>query len=141
MNLKNLMMWGLIVLLVVGLFNLFQNPNQKPISDKIAFSTFLENVEEGRVVQVEIKGNEIEGILSDGTVFNTYAPNDPNLVEKLSSKGVSITASPQEDKMPSILGILLSWFPMLLLIGVLIFFMRQMQGGKGGAMGFGRSKA
>ena len=79
--------------------------------------------------------------MSDGTAFNTYAPNDPNLIEKLSSKGVSITASPQEDKMPSFLGILLSWFPMLLLIGVWIFFMRQMQGGKGGAMGFGRSKA
>jgi len=72
--------------------------------------------------------------LSDGTAFNTYAPNDPNLVEKLTSKGVSITAVPLEDKMPSLLGILLSWFPMLLLIGVWIFFMRQMQGGKGGAM-------
>ncbi len=79
--------------------------------------------------------------MSNGTAFNTYAPNDPNLVEKLSSKGVNITASPQDDKMPSLLGILLSWFPMLLLIGVWIFFMRQMQGGKGGAMGFGRSKA
>ena len=141
MNLKNLMMWGIIVLLVVGLFNLFQNPKRPPNSDKMAFSNFLQNVEDGRVVQVEIKGNNIEGVLSDGSAFNTYAPNDPNLVEKLTSKGVSITASPQEDKMPSLLGVLLSWFPMLLLIGVWIFFMRQMQGGKGGAMGFGRSKA
>ena len=90
---------------------------------------------------MEIRGNDIEGVLSDGTVFSTYAPNDPNLVEKLTSKGVNITASPQDDKMPSLLGILLSWFPMLLLIGVWVFFMRQMQGGKGGAMGFGRSKA
>jgi len=73
--------------------------------------------------------------------ITTYAPNDPNLVEKLSNKGVGITATPTEDKMPSLLGVLLSWFPMLLLIGVWIFFMRQMQGGKGGAMGFGRSKA
>ena len=134
-------MWGIIVLLVVGLFQLFQNPKKTMVSDKIPFSSFLKNVEEGRVVQVEIKGNNIEGILSDGTVFNTYAPNDPNLVEKLSSKGVNITASPVEDQMPSLLGILLSWFPMLLLIGVWIFFMRQMQGGRGGAMGFGRSKA
>ena len=141
MNLKNLMMWGVIVLLVMGLFQLFQNKNQPVASDKVPFSSFLKNLEDGRVVQVEIKGNNIEGILSDGTAFNTYAPNDPNLVEKLSSKGVNITASPQEDKMPSLLGILLSWFPMLLLIGVWIFFMRQMQGGKGGAMGFGRSKA
>ena len=138
---KNFMMWGLIVLLVVGLFQLFQNPKQKAVSEKIPFTSFLKNLDDGRIVQVEIKGNEIEGILSDGTTFNTYAPNDPNLVEKLTSKGVSITATPIEDKMPSLLGVLLSWFPMLLLIGVWIFFMRQMQGGKGGAMGFGRSKA
>ena len=141
MNLKNLMMWGLLVLLVVGLFQLFQTSDRSVSSNKIAFSNFLQQVEDGRVVQVEIIGNNIQGILSDGTAFNTYAPNDPNLIEKLSSKGVNITASPQEDKMPSFLGILLSWFPMLLLIGVWIFFMRQMQGGKGGAMGFGRSKA
>jgi len=93
------------------------------------------------VVQVNIEGNNISGILSDGKNFTTYAPNDPNLVEKLSNKGVGITATPTDDKMPSLLGVLLSWFPMLLLIGVWIFFMRQMQGGKGGAMGFGRSKA
>ena len=141
MNLKNLMMWGLLVLLVVGLFQLFKTSDRSVSSNKIAFSNFLQQVEDGRVVQVEIIGNNIQGILSDGTAFNTYAPNDPNLIEKLSSKGVTITASPQEDKMPSFLGILLSWFPMLLLIGVWIFFMRQMQGGKGGAMGFGRSKA
>tara|TARA_Y100000590_G_scaffold92848_1_gene105086 strand:+ start:3286 stop:5175 length:1890 start_codon:yes stop_codon:yes gene_type:complete len=141
MNLKNLVMWGVIVLLTVGLFQLFQNPKKTVVSDKIAFSSFLKSVEDGRVVEVEITGNDIRGILSDGTVFNTYAPNDPNLVEKLTSKGVNITALPKEDEMPSLLGILLSWFPMLLLIGVWIFFMRQMQGGRGGAMGFGKSKA
>jgi cell division protease FtsH len=141
MNFKNLMMWGVIVLLIVGLFQLYQNPKQSITSNKIPFSSFLTNLEEGRIIEVEIKGNEIKGVMSDGVAFNTYAPNDPNLVEKLSSKGVNITALPQDDKMPSLLGILLSWFPMLLLIGVWIFFMRQMQGGKGGAMGFGRSKA
>ena len=141
MNVKNLMMWGIIVLLVVGLFQLFQNPKQSVSSSEIPFSSFLKNVEDGRVVQVKITGNNIEGILSDGSVFNTYAPNDPNLVERLTSKGVNITAVPLEDKMPSLLGILLSWFPMLLLIGVWIFFMKQMQGGRGGAMGFGKSKA
>ncbi|HIN07387.1 MAG TPA: ATP-dependent metallopeptidase FtsH/Yme1/Tma family protein [Pelagibacteraceae bacterium] len=137
---KNLMMWGVIVLLVVGLFNLFKNPKHPVASDTVPFSSFLKNVEDGRVVQVEIKGNDIEGILADGTAFKTYAPNDPNLVEKLSSKGVNITAAPQDNQMPSLWGILLSWFPMLLLIGVWVFFMRQMQGGKG-AMGFGKSKA
>ena len=142
MNIKNLIMWVIIVLLSVGLFNMFQDPNK--INRKkfnLAFSNFLNEVEAGRVVEVQIQGNNINGMLADGSSFKTYSPNYPELVEKLSSNGVSIVASPQEDKMPSLLGILFSWFPMLLLIGVWIFFMRQMQGGKGGAMGFGRSKA
>ena len=83
MNLKNLMMWGIIVLLVVGLFQLFQNPKTAMTSDKMAFSEFLKNVDDGRVMQVEIKGNDIQGVLSDCSVFNTYAPNDPNLVHRL----------------------------------------------------------
>ena len=142
MNLKNLAMWGIIVLLSVGLFNMFQNPNKTvPATTEVPFSKFLSEVDEGRVIKVEIQGNNITGLLSDGSSFTTYSPNYPNLVEKLSSKGVSIIASPIDAKMPSLLGVLLSWFPMLLLIGVWVFFMRQMQGGKGGAMGFGKSKA
>ena len=88
-------------------------------------------------MKVDIQGNNIKGVYSNGNLFSTYSPNDPNLIEKLSNKGVSISAAPLEEKMPSLFGILLSWFPMLLLIAVWIFFMRQMQGGKGGAMGFG----
>jgi len=141
MNFKNLLMWAVIVFLVLGLFNLFQNPKSTQAQNKISFSNFMEEVDNGRVVDVEIQGNNITGTLSDGKKFSTYSPNDPNLVSKLSDKGVSITASPTEEKMPSLFGILLSWFPMLLLIAVWIFFMRQMQGGKGGAMGFGKSKA
>ena len=142
MNFKNLAMWGIIVLLTIGLYNMFKNP-QGTMAQKnnIIFSEFLTEVDNGRVVQVEISGKNIKGVLSNGQQFNTYAPDDPNLIQKLSDKGVSISASPLEEKMPSLLGILLSWFPMLLLIAVWIFFMRQMQGGKGGAMGFGRSKA
>ena len=142
MNLKNLIMWVIIVLLSVGLFNMFQDPNKlNSERNSLAFSNFLNEVDAGRVVEVQIQGNNISGVLADGKTFQTYSPNYPELVEKLSDKGVSIVAAPLEDKMPSLLGILLSWFPMLLLIGVWIFFMRQMQGGKGGAMGFGRSKA
>ena len=142
MNLKNLVMWVIIVLLSVGLFNMFQDPERvKSQKNTLAFSNFLNEVDAGRVVEVQIQGNNITGVLADGKNFSTYSPNYPELVDKLSSSGVSIVASPQEDKMPSLLGILLSWFPMLLLIGVWVFFMRQMQGGKGGAMGFGRSKA
>ena len=142
MNLKNLIMWIIIILLSVGLFNIFQDPT-KINSEKniLPFSNFLNEVEAGRVVEVQIQGNNISGILANGEKFSTFSPNYPELVDKLSSNNVSIVATPQEDKMPSLLGILLSWFPMLLLIGVWIFFMRQMQGGKGGAMGFGRSKA
>ena len=141
MNMKNLMMWGIIVLLVLGLFNLFQNPNRTTATKDLPFSTFITEVEKGNITSVDIKGNQIEGNFSNGAKFKTYSPNYPNLVERLTEKGVAISAGPSEDKMPSFLGILLSWFPMLLLIGVWIFFMRQMQGGKGGAMGFGKSKA
>ena len=141
MNFRNLVMWAIIVFLTIGLYNMFKQPQNIQQKNDISFSEFLKEVDNGRVAQVNIEGNNISGILSDGKNFTTYAPNDPNLVEKLSNKGVGITATPTEDKMPSLLGVLLSWFPMLLLIGVWIFFMRQMQGGKGGAMGFGRSKA
>ena len=104
MNVKNLIMWVIIVLLSVGLFNMFQDPN-KISSEKspLPFSNFLNEVEAGRVVEVQIQGNNISGILADGKSFKTYSPNYPELVEKLSSKGVSIVASPQEDKMPSLL--------------------------------------
>ena len=142
MNFRNLAMWAVIVILTIGLYNMFKNPqgsvNQK---NNIIFSEFLTQVDNGRVVQVEIQGKNIKGVMSNGEMFNTYAPDDPNLIQKLSDKGVSISASPLEEKMPSLFGILLSWFTMLLLIAVWIFFMRQMQGGKGGAMGFGKSKA
>lgn len=141
MNLRNLMMWGVIVLLVLGLYNLFQNPGSITGKTEMPFSTFLTEVDKGNVASVDIRGSEISGTLRDGKGFKTYSPNYPNLVEKLTAKGVSITAGPREEKGPSLWGVILSWFPMLLLIGVWIFFMRQMQGGKGGAMGFGRSKA
>lgn len=141
MNLRNLMMWGVIVLLVLGLYNLFQNQGSITGKTEMPFSTFLTEVDKGNVASVDIRGSEISGTFRDGKGFKTYSPNYPNLVEKLTAKGVSITAGPREEKGPSLWGVILSWFPMLLLIGVWIFFMRQMQGGKGGAMGFGRSKA
>ena len=91
--------------------------------------------------EVTIQGNTINGKFTDGRTFSTYAPNDPNLVERLIDKGVLIHAAPAEESVPSLFGMLISWFPMLLLIGVWIFFMRQMQGGGGRAMGFGKSRA
>ena len=105
MNFKNLAMWGIIVLLTIGLYNMFKNP-QGAMAQKnnIIFSEFLSEVDNGRVVQVEIQGKNIKGVLSNGQHFNTYVPNDPNLIEKLSERGVSISASPLEEKMPS------SWY-------------------------------
>ena len=104
MNFRNLLMWGLIVLLSVGLFNLFQNPNKiDEQGNKIAFSKFLQEVDDGRVIEVQIQGDNISGTLSDGSKFNTYSPNYPGLVEKLSEKNVNIIASPTEDKMPSLI--------------------------------------
>ena len=142
MNLKNIAMWAVIVFLTIGLYNMFKNPQSNVRSGKqIIFSDFLDSVDNGEVVKVEIQGNNIKGVYSNGNSFLTFSPNYPNLIEKLSDKGVSISAAPLEEKMPSLFGVLLSWFPMLLLIAVWIFFMRQMQGGKGGAMGFGKSKA
>ena len=121
---------------------MFKNPQQNIRGgNQIIFSEFLTSVDNGEVLKVDIQGNNIKGVFSNGNSFTTYSPNDPNLIEKLSKKGVSISAAPLDEKMPSLFGVLLSWFPMLLLIAVWIFFMRQMQGGKGGAMGFGKSKA
>ena len=142
MNFRNLAMWAVIIVLTIGLYNMFKNPqNQIQKNNNIIFSEFLKQVDNGRVVEVEIQGNNIKGIMANGENFTTYSPNDPNLIQTLTDKGVSISASPIDEKMPSLFGVLLSWFPMLLLIAVWIFFMRQMQGGRGGAMGFGKSKA
>ena len=85
MNFKNLLMWAIIIFLSVGLFNLFQDPEKiKSKDNQVAFSKFLEEVDAGRVVEVDIQGNNISGILSDGNIFSTFSPNYPNLVEKLS---------------------------------------------------------
>jgi cell division protease FtsH len=140
-NFRNFAIWVFIGLLLVALFNLFQSPGVQVRGNEISFSQLLTEVESGNVQDVTIAGNQISGHFSDGRNFQTYAPNDPNLVDKLNQKGVKITAKPSEEDVPSLLGVLVSWFPMLLLIAVWVFFMRQMQTGGGRAMGFGKSKA
>ncbi|MEE8559329.1 MAG: ATP-dependent zinc metalloprotease FtsH [Alphaproteobacteria bacterium] len=138
---KNLALWVIIGLLLIALFNLFQAPSSQGPQTRLAFSDFLAEVDRGQVNDVTIKGHNITGHFGDGRAFSTYAPDDPTLVGRLVKQGVRISAAPVEDNVPSLFGILLSWFPMLLLIGVWIFFMRQMQSGGGKAMGFGRSRA
>ncbi len=141
MNLRNIVLWFFIALIVFGLFNLFSNTSGDKNTVDLTYSQFLDEVEAGSIKDVIIRGNNINGAFEDGRSFKTYAANDPTLVDRLNDRGVNISAAPLDDGYPSLLGVLISWFPMLLLIGVWIFFMRQMQGGRGGAMGFGRSKA
>ncbi len=138
---KNLALWIVIGVLLVALFNLFQNNGSRGNYSSLAFSDFLSEVESGRINEVTIQGNTIKGHFNDGRAFSTYTPNDPGIVDRLRSGNVRISAAPKEEGMSGLLGILISWFPMLLFIGVWIFFMRQMQGGGGKAMGFGKSKA
>ncbi len=138
---RNLALWVIIGLLLIAVFNLFQAPSGGPRSTELAFSEFIAAVDRGEVNDVTIRGKSIEGTFEGGAPFKSYAPDDPTLVERLTKKGVKITAAPSEEGSPSLLGILLSWFPMLLLIGIWIFFMRQMQAGGGKALSFGKSKA
>ena len=137
---KNIFIWIIIGLILISLFNLFSGSVRGP-EVQLAYSEFLAKVKVGEVNDVMVKGNEIHGHFSDGRTFTTYSPNDPDLVEKLNKNKVMIKAAPPEGNSPTFLDILISWFPMLLLIGVWIFFMRQMQSGGGKAMGFGKSKA
>ena len=138
---RNMAVWAIIGILVFLLFNMFQGNAPRSPHTTMAFSDFILSVEAGDVRKVEIQGQEIRGQYRDGRQFQTYAPDDPTLVATLRNKGVQISALPDDDDSPTLFSILISWFPMLLLIGVWIFFMRQMQSGGGKAMGFGKSRA
>jgi cell division protease FtsH len=138
---RNLALWVIIALLLVVLFNLFQPGTTHPAATQVAYSDFISEVNGGRVRDVVIQGRTVSGQLTDGRTFQTYIPEDPSLVGRLTDKGVRVIAKPEESDVNPLLHYLLSWFPMLLLIGVWVFFMRQMQAGGGRAMGFGKSRA
>ncbi len=141
-NFQKLAIWVAILVLLAALFNLFNNPAQSQRGKEITYSEFLHAVDEGKVAEVTLAGSRIQGTMRDGAAaFSTYAPQDPTLVERLQKKDINFRARPSDEDVPSIMSMLLSWFPMLLLIAVWIFFMRQMQSGSGRAMGFGKSKA
>ena len=135
---KNLALWLVISLMVILLFNMFNHPGQS--KQETSYSEFIAAVADGEVNQVTIQGNDIFGKYKDGTSFRTFVPDDPDLIRVLRDKGVQITAKAVEES-PWFMTILISWFPMLLLIAVWIFFMRQMQAGGGKAMSFGKSRA
>ena len=133
------MLWIAVILLLALLFNMFQGPGGAAKPEDLAYSDFIAAVEDGQIRDVKIRGHEITGILNNQQ-FRTYMPEDPDLVSRLSDRGVTFEAIPEETS--PLFSILIAWMPMILLIGVWIYFMRQMQGGgKGGAMGFGKSKA
>ncbi len=138
---RNLALWAIIGLLVVALVMLFQQPGQRtPIRD-ISFSELLTQIDQGRVHDVTIAGNEITGHFSDNRPFQTYSPNDPSLVQRLQAKNVQISAKPLSDGNSWMMTLLLNGLPLIAFLGVWIFLSRQMQGGAGRAMGFGKSKA
>ena len=116
-NLRNFALWVIIVLLLLGLFTLFQNPTPRTTLPDIAFSQFLSEVDQGRVRDVLIQGSEIHGTYTDGRRFQTYAPGDQSWYPRLYSKGVSVTARPQHD-VPWFVSLLVSWLPFLILIAI-----------------------
>ena len=135
---KHIALWLVLALVLFGIFSVFSK--QYRHEPDVIFSEFMGAVERGDVQEVVIQGNNIQGKYKNGGQFKTFAPNDPELVKSLRDKGVKIAAKP-EDESPWYMALLLNWFPMLLLIGVWIFFMRQMQAGGGKAMSFGKSRA
>jgi cell division protease FtsH len=136
---KNIAIWVIVALVLMTVFNQF---GSKTTADsQVVYSQFIDQVKQGQIAKVTIEGRVLRGVTNEGRKFNTYAPSDPWLVSDLLKNNVTVEAKPDEE--PSLLmNIFVSWFPMLLLIGVWVFFMRQMQGGgKGGAFSFGKSKA
>ena len=136
---KNLALWLVIGVVLIALFNIFNQP-LTPQSE-VVFSDFMDQVEQGQVTEVMIRGDSINGKYLDGEAFQTTAPpKDPNLIKSLRDKSVRIVVVPPEQT-SWYMSILISWFPMILLLGIWIFFMRQMQAGGGKAMSFGKSRA
>ncbi len=142
-NLKNLALWAVIVLLLVALFSMFQGAPAQTSSREIPYSQFLSDANSSRVKSVTITGDRIVGTYSDnGTTFQTYAPGvDDRLVDRLQAKDVVVTVRPESDGSSGFWSYVGTLLPMILILGVWLFFMRQMQGGSRGAMGFGKSKA
>jgi len=139
-TLKSIAIWVAIALILMTIFNQFSGASKTETA--LVYSQFMEQVKEGKIAKVEIDNHKIKGTTSEGKKFNTYAPTDPWLVSDLLKNNVIVEAKPEEQQ-SVLMSIFISWFPMILLVGVWIFFMRQMQGGSkgGGPFSFGKSKA
>ena len=139
-NLKSIAIWLAIGVFMMTIFNQFSGSTR--FENKLVYSQFMDQVKSGSIAKVEIDGHNLTGITVDGKKFSTYAPTDPWLVSDLLKNNVVVDAKPEEQQ-SLLMNIFISWFPMILLVGVWIFFMRQMQGGNkgGGPFSFGKSKA
>ncbi len=139
-NLKSIAIWLAIGVFMMTIFNQFSGSTR--FENKLVYSQFMDQVKSGSIAKVEIDGHNLTGITVDGKKFSTYAPTDPWLVSDLLKNNVIVDAKPEEQQ-SLLMNIFISWFPMILLVGVWIFFMRQMQGGNkgGGPFSFGKSKA
>ena len=138
---RNIVLWVIIGVVMLSLFNMFQ-PGTSSRSASIPFSDFVAQVESGDMREVTIEGKNLRGVTNNNIPISSYMPDDSNIIDTLQANNVRIVARPDTSNSPGLFSLLLSWFPMLLFIGVWIFFMRQMQGGgRNGAMGFGKSRA
>jgi len=137
---RALLTWLVIGLVLAAVFNLYQEPAVQVPANAIAYTDFLKGVKDGKITEVTQKGSVLSGHITDAQTFSTLMPTDPNLVDRLTASGVRLNVQP-EDKPSFLSNLLLSILPMILLIGVWVYFMRQMNGGAGRAMGFGRSRA
>ncbi len=136
---KQIAIWVIIAIIMMSVFNQFANKNGA--DNKIVYSQFINEVKQGRVAKVTIEGRVLHGEMNDGKKFNSYAPYDPGMMGDLLKNNIRVEAKPEQEQ-SLLMSLLINWGPMLLLIGVWVFFMRQMQGGgKGGAFSFGKSKA
>ena len=138
---KNFLIWALIFLGLFLFISLSGANTERVSNEKLAFSDFMTEAENKRISEVTLSGPDVYGKMIDGTSFYTYAPYDPTMVETLRKNGVKVNAKPVDTSSTTFWGVVVSWFPMLLLIGVWIFFMRQANSGNNKAMSFGKSRA
>jgi cell division protease FtsH len=140
-NLRNLVLWIVIALLLVFLFNLFQGSAQHANVKTLEYTQFLQDVSQGEIKKVTVQGDQVTGDLQNGSFVTTILSNDPAFTNALHEHNVSVTVKQPDDGMPTLVSVLINWFPMILLIAAWFWIMRQMQAGGGKAMGFGKSRA
>ena len=138
---KSIIIWLVAIIVLSAVMNMFTNNPQNRGYQSIPFSDFMNEAENKQISEVVIEGSTILGTAADGTKFSTYAPYDPSMIETLRKSGAKVEARPEDTSANTFWGVLISWFPMILLIGVWIFFMRQASSGNNKAMSFGKSRA